>query len=151
MKVRIKSGIVAIVVTAIFIMAGFSSPVHATMVLWYGKGCTDENGSVLKDGALVQLMRSPDGIAGKPDPVTGAPTGNDVVCAVTKYKCASQSDCHFQGEDWNETESYYVFVRIWNASDAGSGTCYWDSEVYPATGMLPIDIDCAGAKTVKHR
>lgn len=152
MNVRVRDGVImAGRLAAISVMAGLVSTSHATMVLWYGKACTDEAGAVLKDGALAQLIRSPDGIAGKPDSVTGAPTGNDTVCATTKYECAGPAECHFQGEDWNEAENYYVFVRIWNASDAGSGTCYWDSETYPAAGMLPIDIDCAGAKIIQRK
>lgn len=120
-----------------------------TMVVWYGANCTDERGRPLEDGDLVQLIRSPDGAFGAPDPVTGAPTGNDGVAETAAYVSSGNV---FQGEDWQEADGGYVCVRIWNARDAGAkGACYWDSPVYQASGMLPVDIDCAGAKTLTRK
>jgi hypothetical protein len=132
---------------AVSVAMGFVSPAHATTVLWYGKKCTDETGAMLKNGALVQLIRSPDSTIGPPDTATGAPTGNDVVCATASYVSPGSSTDHFQGEDWKETVGAYLCVRIWNAGDAASGTYYWDSPVCGASGMLPVDIDCVGART----
>ena len=94
------------------------------------------------------MIRSPDGTIGAPDPVTGAPTGNDSVADTTTYSYPADT---FQGNDWYETEGYYVCVRIWNASTTLAGTYYRDSVVYQATGMLPMDIDCSGARTDKPK
>jgi hypothetical protein len=136
---------------AISVVIGLVSQAHATTVLWYGKHCTDETGAMLKNGALVQLIRSPDATMGTPDPVTGAPTGNDVACDATSYVSPGSPDDHFQGEDWKEASAYYICVRIWNAGDTASGTYYWDSPVYGASGILPVDIDCLGARTGKRK
>ncbi len=130
---------------------GLVSPAQATLVLWYGKNCADETGGILGNGAVVQLIRSPDAAIGAPDPVTGAPTGNDVVCAETGYIFPGAPEDNFKGKDWNESSDYYVCVRIWNAGDAASGTYYWDSAVSRASGMFPVDIDCIGAKTGKQK
>ena len=135
----------------ISVAMGLGSVAHATTVLWYGKNCTDENGAVLKSGALVQLIRSSDNTIGPPEPVTGVPTGNDAVCATASYVPSGSSADHFQGDDWSETAGYYLCVRIWNAGDAASATRYWDSAVYHASGMFPVDIDCKGAQTSKSK
>lgn len=148
---RMRNSITAIGwLVAASVAMGLVSPAHATTVLWYGKNCTDENGGVLKNGVLVQLIRSSDSTIGTPDTATGAPTGNDVVCATASYECDG-SRCRFQGEDWKETAGAYLCVRIWNAGDAVSGTYYWDSPVFGASGMLPVDIDCLGARTDKRK
>jgi hypothetical protein len=119
-----------------------------TTVVWYGANCTDERGLPLENGDLIQLIRSPDSAIGAPDPATGAPTGNDSVAATAKYMYREDA---FQGEDWQELDGNCVCVRIWNAGDAASGTYYWDSPVYQASGMLPMDIDCMGAKTGRRK
>jgi hypothetical protein len=150
MRMRISITAIGWLVAA-SVVIGLASPAHATTVLWYGKHCTDETGAMLKNGALVQLIRSPDATIGPPDTATGAPTGNDVACAATSYVSPGSPDDHFQGDDWHETSDYYVCVRIWNAGDAASGTYYWDSAVYRASGMLPVDIDCVGARTSKRK
>lgn len=131
----------------ILVMA-FATSASGTIVVWYGANCTDEHGVPLENGDLVQLIRSPDGTIGAPDPVTGEPTGNDSVAASTTY---ISSENVFQGEDWQEQDGGYVCVRVWNDGSAESGTCYWDSKVNQASGMLPVDIDCAGAKTAMRK
>ena len=124
------------------------SSAGGTMVLWYGANCIDDTGAHLENGDLVQLIRSPDGTIGAPDSVTGEPTGNDSVAASAVY---AYPDNVFQGEDWQEAGSNYVCVRIWDAGSAAAGKHYWDSKVYQASGMLPVDIDCAGAKTATRK
>jgi hypothetical protein len=104
----------------------------------------DEGGAHLENGDIIQLIRSTDSTIGAPDPVTGDPSGNDSEADTTTYLYPGDA---FQGDDWSETESYYVCLRIWNAGDAASGTYYWDSAVYRASGMLQVDIDCSGART----
>lgn len=133
---------------AVALMLGQVSTVFGTQVLWYGRGCKDATGANLESGCLVQLIRSPDGKIDPPDPVTGAPTGNDVACDATNSAYSGKAEgAHFEGKDWSETKDCYVCVRIWSAESTASGKHYWDSKVYHATGVLPIDIDCSGVET----
>ncbi|MEJ2745136.1 MAG: hypothetical protein P8123_05545 [bacterium] len=119
-----------------------------TTVMWYGAGCKDEYGTHLENGYLIQLIRSQGGVIGAPDQVTGEPTGDNLVADTTTYQYPTDA---FQADDWSEKESYYVYVRIWNADTTATGTYYWDSAVRQATGVLPIDIDCSGAETDKAK
>ncbi|MCX6353474.1 MAG: hypothetical protein NTZ78_01055 [Candidatus Aureabacteria bacterium] len=120
-----------------------------TTVMWYGSHCTDETASPLQNGDLIQLIRSPDDTISPPNPITGLPTGNDGVADTKTYHYPGDPEIgdYFWGDYWYEEENYYVWVRIWNDSDPGAATCYWDSPVYQATGLDPIDIDCSGATT----
>ena len=120
-----------------------------TTVMWYGSHCTDETSTPLQDGDLIQLIRSPDDTISAPDPITGAPTGNDLVANTTTYHYPGDPDLgdYFWSDYWYEPDNYYVCVRIWNDSDPGAATCYWDSAVHQASGLDPIDLDCSGAST----
>jgi hypothetical protein len=131
---------------------GQVSMTFGTQVLWYGRDCKDAAGADLQNGCLVQLIRSPDSKIDPPDPVTGAPTGNDSACGVTNSVYRGKAEgTHFEGNDWSATKDCYVCVRIWSAGSTAAGRHYWDSKVYHATGVLPIDIDCLGAKTSVHK
>ncbi|MCX6355890.1 MAG: hypothetical protein NTZ78_13460 [Candidatus Aureabacteria bacterium] len=125
-----------------------TSIVPRTTVMWYGSYCTDEILSPLQDGDLIQLIRSPDDTITAPDS-NGMPTGNALLANTTTYHFPGEPEIgdYFWGDYWYEEENYYVWVRIWNDSDPGAATCYWDSPIYPATGLEPIDIDCSGAST----
>jgi hypothetical protein len=135
-------------ISCIIGILAFVSSATGTTVVWYGANCTDERALPIENGDLVQLIRSPDATIGAPDPVTGEPSGNDSVVATATYMSSENA---FQGEDWREADGSCVCVRIWNARDAETGTYYWDSPVYQAAGMLPVDIDCAGAKTLTKK
>jgi len=151
-KTRMKNSMFVLVwFAAALLLMGLVSPVQAATVLWYGKSCKDENGAPLKNGSLVQLIRSPDAVIGAPDATSGAPTGGDAVCATASYIATGTPSDYFQGEEWIESSGYYICVRIWNAGNAASGTYYWDSAVHSGSGMLPVDIECTGAQTSKRK
>jgi len=121
---------------------GNASVESATTVTWEGKYCTDETGIHLLNGDLIQLIRSPDSTIGAPDPVTGAPTGNDSVADTTTYVYPHSPYDYFNGADWSELQGYYVCVRVWNASTTADATYYADSIVKSAGGMIGVDMDC---------
>ncbi|MBI5699363.1 IPT/TIG domain-containing protein [Candidatus Saganbacteria bacterium] len=117
MRSRISKAIGGMIVGLMLVMS-FSTAAYAVAVTISSSGTnvppnqiynnTGVGGTLLATGAFVQIIQSPDGTAGDPDPTTGAPAGDTIITPTGTLSAPGTFSA-----SRNIAASNYVYIRAW--------------------------------------